>query len=287
MLKRLQKKQNQLDNNNLLYCLLSFRPLLEMEKAAEVLFKLMEENITELNLERLYLIVRCLSDFVLCPKEFLEKFDSGSDKLLPKLGQWMDNIWACQILALVLSKAEIGSTQNWLQRNVLGPLHGQEIVEELHNNLCQNSPDLRQWILICLTKLFPKVFQRVSCPQLKLITSFYAFQTEVYQLMLQVETSEVTIHTYRDRVKFMNSLNWDSQAVQKIHENAQVKLGVFRFLLSQFSVNFKLLWEPTLKVIETYVTGSQNAQDLWTTWLKIFEKVNLDAGKRCELEDTE
>ena len=104
--------------------------------------------------------------------------------------------------------------------------------------------------------------------------------------MLQVETSEVTIHTYRDRVKFMNSLNWDSQAVQKIHENAQVKLGVFRFLLSQFSVNFKLLWEPTLKVIETYVSGSQNAQDLWTTWLKIFEKVNLDAGKRCEPEDT-
>ena len=159
MLKRLQKKQNQLDNNNLLYCLLSFRPLLEMEKATEVLFKLMEEDISEINLERLYLIVRCLSDLVMCPKEFLEKFDSGSDKLLPKLGQWMDNTWACQIFALVLSKAEIGSTQNWLQRNVLGPLHGQEIVDELHNNLCQNSSDLRQWILICLTKLFPKVFQ--------------------------------------------------------------------------------------------------------------------------------
>ena len=68
--------------------------------------------------------------------------------------------WACQLLAVILTKAELddhSSTKNWIQRNLIGPLHGQELIEVLHKNLSQADKDLRFWILTCLTKIYPKV----------------------------------------------------------------------------------------------------------------------------------
>ena len=95
--------------------------------------------------------------------------------------------------------------------------------------------------------------------------------------MLNAESVDVTVQTYRDKIKFMTNLSWQSPSVQKL-QGDQVKLGIFRFLLAQFSINFKLLWEPTLKVIETFVSGSENSENLWQTWLEVFEAVNLEAA---------
>ena len=196
----------------------------------------------------MYISVRCLSE-LMSPREFLENMmDPQNGNLVPKLSQWIGDKWACQILAVILAKAELddhSSTNNWIQRNLIGPLHGQVLIEVLHKNLSQADRDLRFWILTCLTKMYPKI--------------------EVYQIMFNAEATEITDD--RERVKHLTNLSWDSPCVQALHDqNNQIKMSIFRFLLAQFSINFKRLWAPTLKVIDSFVSGWEDWNNIWITW---------------------
>ena len=253
LLKLLEEKLNEdpekdILDKNILYCVMSFRPLdidLAIKVLCQVLAKFVEETT---DLEKMYISVRCLSE-LMSPREFLENMmDPQNGNLVPKLSQWIGDKWACQILAVILAKAELDDqslTNNWIQRNLIGPLHGQVLIEVLHKNLSQADRDLRFWILTCLTKMYPKI--------------------EVYQIMFNAEATEITDD--RERVKHLTNLSWDSPCVQALHDqNNQIKMSIFRFLLAQFSINFKRLWAPTLKVIDSFVSGWEDWNNIWITW---------------------
>ena len=160
LLKLLQKQDHpEADNildKNILYCVMSFRPL-DTDLAIKVLCQALAKFVEETDLEKMYISVRCLSE-LMSPRDFLENImDPKNGNPVPKLSQWIGDKWACQLLPVILNKAELDSSTNWIQRNLIGPLHGQELIEVLHKNLSQADRDLRFWILTCLTKIFPKV----------------------------------------------------------------------------------------------------------------------------------
>ena len=57
------------DGNDMLYSVLTFRPL-NHDLAIKVLKEVLEQTIESEALERLYIVLRCLSN-LMCPKEFL------------------------------------------------------------------------------------------------------------------------------------------------------------------------------------------------------------------------
>ena len=114
---------------------------------------------------------------------------------------------------------------------------------------------------------------------------FGQFQIEAYQIMFNAEATEITDD--RERVKHLTNLSWDSPGVQALHENNQIKMSIFRFLLAQFSINFKRLWAPTLKVIDSFVSGWEDWNSIWITWLDIFQDINVKAATKCVQDASE
>ena len=109
--------------------------------------------------------------------------------------------------------------------------------------------------------------QKVSHIYIYIYIIFGQFQIEAYQIMFNAEVTEITDD--RERVKHLTNLSWDSPCVQALSndENSnQIKMSIFRFLLAQFSINFKRLWAPTLKVIDSFVSGWEDWNNIWITW---------------------
>ena len=90
--------------------------------------------------------------------------DSKEWNLIGKLSQskWIKDKWTPQILAVILNIAEMDPSLNWISPNILGPLNGQSLIEELHKQLSNSCQEIRYWILTCLTKIYPDVSNAFS-----------------------------------------------------------------------------------------------------------------------------
>ncbi|XP_066256541.1 small subunit processome component 20 homolog [Euwallacea similis] len=79
---------------------------------------------------------------------------------------------------------------------------------------------------------------------------------KVFSLIHQVETIEPLVHTYRDQLQRLEKLSFDKP--QMIMSSQTVfKLIPLRYLCGVLYMNFKLLWEPVCKMIETHAHGME------------------------------
>ena len=94
--------------------------------------------------------------------------------------------------------------------------------------------------------------------------------------MLLAESTEPSLKLFRERSKFLTNLAFDSPPLMNCNDE-DIKIGVFRFLLAQLSVNLKPLWENSFKVIETYGADG-DMEGFWSVWLEMFKEMNVKAA---------
>lgn len=142
---------------------------------------------------------------------------------------------------------------------ILGPLAGELLVDDLIKQLGNPRTKIRYWSLFCLTKIHSK--------------------NELLEEMFAAESTEANLASFRERGKHLTNLSFGSSAYQNCRLDQLKTSGVFAFLTAQLSLNFKPLWEMTLKVIESHAAQSDLIDKLWSTWFQIFQNVNYEAAK--------
>ena len=182
--------------------------------------------------------------------------DEFGNSTMAKLTNFLDNKYACETMAVIFHAASNDSNDNWIQRKVAGPLNGQLLIKDLIAQLGHYLPEVRYWVLTCLAQIYPK--------------------NEAFSQMLLAESTEPSLKLFRERSKFLTNLALDSPPLMNCKDE-DIKIGVFRFLLAQLSVNLKPLWENSFKVIETYGADG-DMEGFWSVWLEIFKEMNVKAA---------
>lgn len=141
---------------------------------------------------------------------------------------------------------------------------------------CDNVNDV--W----LSELFDDVFSRLKCnlsspvSVVRLLTLHILCQFRlplppvnddvevdqpgVFQICFNAESTDLTVSTYRERIRHYEKLNHEYIHYQLyVGMNAQVPL---QFLIGQLFVNFRPLWQPLRSLIKTYACGV-SLQQFW------------------------
>lgn len=73
----------------------------------------------------------------------------------------------------------------------------------------------------------------------------------LFEVLYAIESQEPTIHTYREQVMLLKKLEFNTDLFQKLNDDS-FRIDALRYVIALFSINFKLLWEPTCEVLQTY-----------------------------------
>ena len=255
LVQKLNKVEHENEKMEILHCLLAFRPL-HQEKAIEALKESLEYALKQEKLDMIYLTLKTQS-LLLCPQEFLQII-VDQPEILNILSKNLQYQKSCESIAIIFKIAANDPNSNWIQRTILGPLKGQCLISDLIKNLSDIDAKVRFWTLKSLSICYPN--------------------TQVYQVMLKAEATQPDFQHYRDRISCLTNLSWDSPIVQEASKEEDISIGIFKFLLSQLSLNFKLLWEPTFQVIESHDANSTN-ELLWTSWYELFSHHNQEENQ--------
>ena len=163
------------------------------------------EDLNHEKLQMAYFAIKSLS-LLMCPKEFLKSVvDEGSS--VAKLTKYLDDKYACETIAVIFHAAANDTSENWIQRKILGPLSGQLIIKDLIGQVGHFSCEVRFWVLNCLVQIFPK--------------------NEVINQMLMAESTEPSLQQFRERGKFLTNLSSDTPTILSCKDE-ELKTGIFR-----------------------------------------------------------
>ena len=135
--------------------------------------------------------------------------DEFGNSTMAKLTNFLDNKYACETMAVIFHAASNDSNDNWIQRNVAGPLNGQLLIKDLIAQLGHYLPEVRFWVLTCLAQIYPK--------------------NEAFSQMLLAESTEPSLKLFRERSKFLTNLAFDSPPLMNCKDE-DIKIGVFRYV---------------------------------------------------------
>ncbi|XP_049540070.1 small subunit processome component 20 homolog isoform X2 [Anopheles darlingi] len=107
----------------------------------------------------------------------------------------------------------------------------------------------------------------------------------LYKTIAKIESIESLVQTYREQVLMFQDLAYNSQLFKKSSIAVQSKEWtdtVLRYMMSLFSVNFKLLWEPVATIIRSYVDNmSKKEHEIF--W-RVFETMLTMAERNIPYE---
>uniref|UniRef100_A0A2M4B845 Putative u3 small nucleolar rna-associated protein 20 n=1 Tax=Anopheles marajoara TaxID=58244 RepID=A0A2M4B845_9DIPT len=107
----------------------------------------------------------------------------------------------------------------------------------------------------------------------------------LYKTIAKIESIEPLVHTYREQVLLFQDLAYNSQYFKKASNAAQSEEWTeitLRYMMSIFSVNFKLLWDPATTVIRSYVDiMTKHEHELF--W-RVFETMLTMAERKISYE---
>uniref|UniRef100_A0A182JXZ5 Uncharacterized protein n=1 Tax=Anopheles christyi TaxID=43041 RepID=A0A182JXZ5_9DIPT len=120
----------------------------------------------------------------------------------------------------------------------------------------------------------------------------------LFATLARIESVETQIHTYREQVISFQNLAYDSQLCQQAAETARNEWTetVLRYMLSVFAINFKLLWEPSGTILQTYADNAVKADEeiFWNVFVTMLtmaeaqkphvEIGTVSLGEEMELE---
>lgn len=168
----------------------------------------------------------------------LEKINTEMlDTLMPFVKR-QEYISSLKTLDLLLSSQKDSS--KIISKDVLLRLH-----TPLEENFSSPFHELR-----LLTSHIYSLFEDI--PELNNPESNEGFQ--VFSICYKVESTEPQVQTVREQLHCLEKLT-HSRPQTKLCENTEFRLIPVRYLCGVLYINFKLLWEPTLKIIESYATG--------------------------------
>lgn len=223
------------------------RPL--HQDVATELFKKTLQSVSkdEARIESLSLVIKALGG-ISCPKDFLKLIKSSD--VLSTFRSNIDNPVAINGLAYIFSVG--GSSDNdWIDSETKINFSNL-LMTKFHVIKPENRSDL----VTCLVHLKGKC--------------------DNFNAMLSAEVIDPTIQTYREKLKFLSMLTCPDEVTDDVACEAN-----FRYLLSCLAINFSLLWDPCLKIIDTYF-ATMDPEKAWAIFHCIFSEVNARAAEDDE-----
>ncbi|KAH1010705.1 small subunit processome component 20 homolog [Dendroctonus ponderosae] len=104
----------------------------------------------------------------------------------------------------------------------------------------------------------------------------------IFTLMHQVESIEPLVHTYRDQLQRLEKLNFDKPQMIMCNKTA-FRIIPLRYLCGVLYMNFKLLWEPVCKIIETHAHGL-NINEFWSVFSVQLQRTVEQIAKASDLK---
>jgi hypothetical protein len=191
-------------------------------------------------IEQLGLAVRAFGELS-CPHEFLQvmlDFNVVST-LQPKI----DDFEAAHTLSFIIGCAAASNAHDWI-----GAEEKQKLSYDVIGRFHLVSSDTRLCLVKCLVGLNTQI--------------------ELFSSMLSAEAIRPNIQTYREKLKFLSRLSCPPE----IEEDFVVGANL-RYLLSTLTVNFSLLWDPIIKIINSYFDNMDQDKS-WEIFYSIFHDVN-------------
>lgn len=196
-------------------------------------------------IEPLGLAVRALGE-ISCSVEFLNVLKDF--QVLATLREKIESPLSAHTMAYIFTVASSSNACDWIDSSTKSEI-AHQLIGHLHMAPCQ----ARLSLVRCLSHL---------CDQI-----------ENFGSMLNAESIKPNIQTYREKLKFLSILSCPSEISDEFLVEANL-----RYLLSSLSVNFSLLWDPTIKIIESYWADVEQ-EKCWNIFYSIFHDVNERAAK--------
>jgi len=194
------------------------------------------------------LAVRALGELS-CPHDFLQVIQDFD--VLSTLRSKIEELEAAQTLAFVVSCAATSSAHEWIDKETKLSL-SRDVITKFH----LVAADTRLCLVRCLAHLNDHI--------------------EHFSSMLSAEAIEPNIQTYREKLKFLSDLSCPSEIEDDFAAEANLRL-----LLSNLSVNFSLLWDPVIKIVDSYFT-TMDPEKCWNIFYSVFHDIN---GRAVESDD--
>ena len=195
------------------------------------------------------LAVRALGELS-CPHDFLQVIKDFD--ILATLRSKIDHFEAAQTLSFVVGCAAASNAHDWIDVEAKRCISS-DVIGKFH----LVTADTRLCLVRCLVHLNDRV--------------------EHFSSMLSAEAIKPNIQTYRERLKYLSDLSCPSEIQDDFTAEANLRL-----LLSNLSVNFSLLWDPVIKIIDTYFSTA--AEKSWNIFYSIFHDINSKAVESDEQE---
>jgi hypothetical protein len=193
--------------------------------------------------EPLGLAVRAFGE-ISCPHDFLKVVQDFA--VVPTLRSKIDYYESAQTLSFIVTSAAMSNSDDWIDAGVRKELSC-DVIKSLH----LVSAETRLCLVKCLVGLNN--------------------QTDAFGLMLSAEAITPNIQTFREKLKFLSHLSCPTEVTDDFVAEASL-----RFLLSNLSVNFSLLWDPVIKIIDTYFE-TMDQDKSWSIFYSIFHDINAAA----------
>uniref|UniRef100_A0A914WC35 U3 small nucleolar RNA-associated protein 20 N-terminal domain-containing protein n=1 Tax=Plectus sambesii TaxID=2011161 RepID=A0A914WC35_9BILA len=111
-------------------------------------------------------------------------------------------------------------------------------------------------------------------------------QESVFDVLLEAESTDLTIQNYRHRLMLVRKLAHGShRKFMPIGLDKELEWIPLKVILAQFYENFALLWPPLYAIAETYARGMP-IDDFWTLFAPILEAANERAASSATSVDT-
>ncbi len=196
--------------------------------------------------EPLGVAVRALGE-ISCPHEFLQILKES--KVLPTLREQLANPLSAQALAYIFTVAASSNSVSWIDSAMKSEI-AKQMIEHFH----LASDVTRLSLVRCLVHLSEN-------------------HAENFGAMLSAESIKPNIQTYREKLKFLTLLTCSAELKDDFVIEANL-----RYLLSNLSVNFSLIWDPCIKIIESY-WSMLDQEKSWNIFISIFCDINSRAAQ--------
>ncbi|KAK2574916.1 hypothetical protein KPH14_002607 [Odynerus spinipes] len=142
----------------------------------------------------------------------------------------------------------------------------EEVFDILHNCIVQKLNSSNHQIRLIVTHLY-SLFNDVT----GIMLSKESTVKNPMELIYLAESIPVTVQQYRDKLLHLQSLSFESNAVDNL--NSKYYEFPLRYLLGNLYINFSLLWNPVSKIIASYATKECN--QFWPVFLSELKDTNI------------
>ncbi|RZB39164.1 small subunit processome component 20 -like, partial [Asbolus verrucosus] len=215
------------------------------------------------NLKKLLFLLNNTVECIIHLNQFdvmLEHFNIFVDILTPLAEEW-DYIWALNILNLLITALQ--NHESIVNMTTLLTLN-----KVLASNFSSPYHEIR-----LLTAHLYTFFEHLSEFDLKHSSDPDVPKEEfaVFSICYRVESIDPQVHTYRDQLQNLEKLNFDKPQMIMCNKT-DFKTIPLRYLCGCLYINFKLLWDPVMNIIETHAHGLK-VDEFWGVYGEELKKV--------------